>query len=167
MTNKRLVAHPPTGILRRFLRLPIVMYRYGLGGLLGGRFMLIHHIGRKSGQVRDVVVEVVSHDKITETYYVASGWGYSAQWYQNLVATPNVNIQVGRRNLAVKSETLSPIEGAAILKQYREKHPFTANHLGQVMGLELGQASIDDLVNIARESLPIVAFHPMTEQATY
>ncbi len=161
MTNKGLVAHPPTGILRWFLRLPIVMYRYGLGGLLGGRFMLIHHIGRKSGQAREVVVEVVSHDKTTDTYYVASGWGYGAQWYQNLLVTPHVNIQVGRRKLEVKSETLSPQDGAEILKQYREKHPFTANQLGQVMGLKIGNASIDEMVSIVRESLPIVAFRPI------
>jgi len=161
MTSKGLVAHPPTGILRWFLRFPIVMYRLGLGGLLGGRFMLIHHIGRKSGQMREVVVEVVSHDKARDIYYVASGWGYSAQWYRNLVATSEVDIEVGWCKLHVRAESISPTDGAEILNQYHQQHPFTANQLSQIMGVDIRHASVDEMVEIVRNSLPIVAFHPI------
>jgi len=160
MANGKLVAQTPTGFLRLFLRFPIIMYRYGLGGLLGGRFMLIHHIGRKSGQKREVVVEVIGHDVHSDTYYVASGWGYGSQWYRNIVATPDVDIQVGRRKLNVQAQTLSPNDAAEILQAYRQKHPFTANQLGQVMGLDIAHAPMDELVGMIRDALPIVAFKP-------
>ena len=158
MSDKDLVTKRPTGIFRWLLRFPIVMYRLGLGGLLGGRFMLIHHIGRKSGQARQAIVEVIRHDKASDTYFAASGWGYNAHWYRNLVATPEVMIHVGRREFAVTAETISAEQGAEILIAYRQKHQFAADQLGQVMGLDIGHAPIEELETMIRESLPIVGF---------
>lgn len=40
---------PPTGLSRILFRAPIWLYRRGLGWLLGKRFLLINHIGWKSG----------------------------------------------------------------------------------------------------------------------
>ena len=51
----------PSGFSRLMFRLPIYLYKVGLGGLLGGRFLLLNHVGRKSGQPRQAVVEVVRH----------------------------------------------------------------------------------------------------------
>jgi hypothetical protein len=68
-------AQPPRGLARLAWRAPIWFYRLGLGGLLGQRFVLLNHIGRRSGQPRQAVVEVVRHDKRTGTYIVASGFG--------------------------------------------------------------------------------------------
>ena len=92
MSENTLVARSPNGLLRWFLRFPIVLYHLNLGWLLGGRFMLINHVGRKSGQLRQTVVEVAGHDQSGDTYYVASGWGYKSQWYRNLLAQPEVTI---------------------------------------------------------------------------
>ena len=47
---------PVTGLKRIMFRAPIFLYRIGLGGLLGKRFLLLNHIGRKT------VMEVVNHD---------------------------------------------------------------------------------------------------------
>jgi hypothetical protein len=57
--------HPPRGLLRLALRLPIWLYRWRLGWLLGDRFLLLTHTGRKSGLPRQVVLEVVHHDEAT------------------------------------------------------------------------------------------------------
>ncbi len=72
MTNS-IVSHPPDKALRFGLRLPIWLYRMKLGWLLGNHFLLLVHIGRKSGKSRQTVIEVVQHDKKTDTYYVVSG----------------------------------------------------------------------------------------------
>src|SRR5690348_10009358 len=79
-SQKTLVSTPPSGVLRLVLRLPIALYRLKLGWLLGQRFVLLHHIGRKSGQVRETVVEVVVHDRASDTYSIVSGWGKRANW---------------------------------------------------------------------------------------
>ena len=52
-------ATPPTGLRRRLWRLPIRLYRIGLGPLMGRRIMLLTHIGRLSGKQRQAVIEVL------------------------------------------------------------------------------------------------------------
>ena len=49
----------PTGPLRLILRAPLLLYRVRLGWLLGSRFVYIVHRGRRSGAIREVMVEAV------------------------------------------------------------------------------------------------------------
>jgi hypothetical protein len=49
----------PAGALKLALRLPIYLYRLNLGWLLGHRFLLFAHLRRKSGLLRDTVLEVI------------------------------------------------------------------------------------------------------------
>jgi len=110
-SQKTLIATLPTGLLRQMLRLPIALYRLNLGWLLGERFVLLNHAGRKTGQVRKTVIEIIDHDAVNHIYYVVSGWGSKANWYQNLLKTPNIVIEIGRRKLSVCAETLAPLAG--------------------------------------------------------
>lgn len=165
-SQKTLVSTPPSGGLRLVLRLPIALYRLKLGWLLGQRFVLLHHIGRKSGQVRETVVEVVGHDRASDTYYIVSGWGKRANWYQNLLATPKITIQVGRRRLHVCAEPVPPSEGARVLLDYRQNHPLAIRELSRVLtGANLSKASPAELERIVQETLPIIALRPRAEQA--
>lgn len=154
-----LVSQAPTGFRRWLFRLPITLYRLRLGGVLGERFMLINHIGRKSGSVRQVVVEVVAHDTSADCYYAVSGWGYKSQWYQNLMAQPNITIQVGWRSLAVHAEQVPPTQGSEILSAYRQRHPRAARELGKVMAVDFDSRH-DELAQIIKERLPVIAFCP-------
>ncbi|HLW02438.1 MAG TPA: nitroreductase family deazaflavin-dependent oxidoreductase [Ktedonobacterales bacterium] len=163
---KTLVSAPPSGVLRLVLRLPIVLYRLRLGWLLGQRFVLLEHIGRTSRQVRKTVVEVIGHDRASDTYFIASGWGRRADWYQNLLATPPITIQVGRRHLSVYAETVSAAEGVHMLLDYRQSHPLAIRELSRVLtGANLAKASAEELERIVQETLPIVALRPRAEQA--
>lgn len=128
---------PPAGLSRLLFRLPIWLYRLKLGWLLAGRFLLINHIGRKSGLPRQVVVEVVRHDAASDAYIVASGFGDKAQWFQNLLATPDVTIQVGRRKLAVRARRLSPDEAAGEMADYARRNPGAARGLARFMGFQV------------------------------
>lgn len=77
----KITQHKPAGVLRAMFRAPIFLYRIHLGWLLGGRFLMLTHIGRKSGVPRQTVIEVVSHDKETGKYYVAAAWRDKSDWY--------------------------------------------------------------------------------------
>ncbi len=160
MTEKTLVTQPPSGWLRLALRLPLVLYRLRLGWLLGERFLRLYHVGRKTGQVRETVVEVVHHDQLGNIYYIVSGWGYKAQWYQNLMAMPDVVIQVSSRRWGVTAETLPPELGADILIKYRTQHPRAAGELSRVMGINIARTSPTGLIDIVHESLPVIALRP-------
>jgi deazaflavin-dependent oxidoreductase (nitroreductase family) len=156
MPPKPLVTKLPEGLLRFILRLPIVFYSLRLGWLLGDRFVLLIHIGRKTGRLRRTVVEVIGYEEETDTYYIVSGWGYQANWYQNLLATPQISIEVGRRRLEVHAKTLPTEESAQILLSYRQRHPIAARELSRLMGLDLSEASPLELEGIIKGRLPVL-----------
>ncbi|MFJ9538368.1 nitroreductase family deazaflavin-dependent oxidoreductase [Streptomyces sp. NPDC101225] len=125
---------PPSGWRRWAFRLPIRLYRAGLGPLLGKRFLLLHHTGRTSGRQRQAVIEVVSYDAHAGTWIVASGFGPKSDWYQNLRHRPEAAVQFGRRRFTVTAHFLTPGEGADIMAAYAKKHPRAARRLCSLMG---------------------------------
>ncbi|MFI5660906.1 nitroreductase family deazaflavin-dependent oxidoreductase [Streptomyces sp. NPDC051684] len=127
----------PRGWTRRLARLPIGLYRMGLGPLFGRRLLLLHHTGRVSGLDRRVVLEVVAHDSVDGTWILASGFGPKAAWFQNLRATPKTEIQVGNRHYAVTAHFLTPEEGSDIMARYAPRHPRAARRLCAFMGIEV------------------------------
>ncbi|WP_328769816.1 nitroreductase family deazaflavin-dependent oxidoreductase [Streptomyces sp. NBC_00286] len=133
----------PTGWRRLAVRLPILLFRVGLGPLFGKRLLLLHHVGRFSGLDRRVILEVVSHDPADASWTVASGFGPKADWYQNLRRQPKTLIQSGNRLHAVAAHFLSRDEGAEIMAGYARRHPRTARRLCAFMGLPAdgGEAS--------------------------
>jgi deazaflavin-dependent oxidoreductase (nitroreductase family) len=114
---------PPRGLARLALRMPIWLYRLGLGWLLGGRVLLLTHIGRKSGLPRQAVIEVARHDPASDTYIIASGFGTQVDWLRNIEKNPNVLVQSGTRRLEAVAERL-PIDVAADeLHSYAVRYP--------------------------------------------
>lgn len=125
---------PLTGWKRIVARLPVHLYRIGLGPLLGKRLLLLIHTGRISGPSHEAVLEVVEHDPRGRTWTVASGFGPQAQWYRNLRHTPQATIQVGRRYHAITAHFPSAEEGGWIMVRYATAHPHLAKRLCAYMG---------------------------------
>ncbi|MCX4854964.1 nitroreductase family deazaflavin-dependent oxidoreductase [Streptomyces canus] len=125
----------PTGWRRLALRLPVLLFRAGLGPLFGKRFLLLHHAGRATDRDHMTVLEVVSHDSAAASWTVASGFGLRADWYRNLRAQPKTLIQVGNRPVAVTAHFLPPEEGAEIMADYARRHPRTVRRLCAFMNL--------------------------------
>ncbi|MEU0337503.1 nitroreductase family deazaflavin-dependent oxidoreductase [Streptomyces bobili] len=126
---------PPTGWRRLAARAPLLLFRAGLGPVLGKRFLLLHHVGRRTGCDHHVVLEVVTHEALFPGWTVASGFGPGSDWYRNLRAHPKTVIQVGNRYHAVTALFLSPDDGARIMADYARRHPRTARRLCAFMGL--------------------------------
>src|SRR5574339_1000973 len=99
-----IIDRPPSKALRFGLRLPIWLYRLRLGWLLDNRFLMLAHKGRISGQLHQTVIEVVQHDKATDTYYAVSGWGAKADWYQNIQKNPLVTVHVSGRSFQARAQ---------------------------------------------------------------
>lgn len=119
-------AEPPKGFSRLLWRAPIWMYRLGLGGLMGGRFLLLNHTGRVSGQPRQNVLEVVDHDEAANTYTVAAGFGKESDWYKNILKTPEVTIQVGSWEMAMTAVPLEPEDSGQAMVEYAHRNPRAA-----------------------------------------
>ena len=126
--SKSIVDTSPSKALRFGLHLPVWLYRVHLGWLLGNRFLMLTHTGRKSGQPHQTVVEVVRYNEETDTYYVVSGWGEKSDWYQNIRKTPSVTIQAGRRTFQAKAEFIPVEKAIGIVETYARDHPRSAAH---------------------------------------
>lgn len=133
---------PPTGLRRLAFRTPIALYRAHLGWLLGGRFVLLHHRGRKTGRPRQVVLEVVEHSP-DDSYVIAAGFGTKSDWYRNLLAAPETTIQVGRRRTAVHAATIDQDDGAELMARYASRHPRAGRALCTLMGFEVDGSPAD------------------------
>ncbi len=157
--NKATIATAPHGLLRFGLRLPIWLYRLHLGWLLGNRFLLLTHIGRKSGLPRRTVIEVVKHDKESNSFYVVSGWGNKSDWYQNIHPNPDVVISVGQRKLQVHAEDILLSEAVDILEEYTRRYPLAFKELTRLFLKEELQPGREASQRLA-EIMPMVAFRP-------
>jgi deazaflavin-dependent oxidoreductase (nitroreductase family) len=148
----------PRGILRWLLRLPINLYRWDVGWLLGERFMLLEHVGRKTGHWHSAVVEVIGHDPASDTYYAASGWHLRSDWYRNILAHPQVRVSTDRRRrLTANAEKLPAAEAGDRLIEYAHAHPWLMEELAEIMGYP--NHKTDSEIRAIGGSLPVVGFH--------
>jgi deazaflavin-dependent oxidoreductase (nitroreductase family) len=140
----RLVSGPIASVLDQVLhspwlaRAPIGIYRAGLGFLFGSRMLMLEHIGRKSGQRRYVVLEVIAHET-PDSYVIASGFGESAQWFRNVMAEPQVRISTGRRrSVRAQARRMTADEADAALSSYIARHPRAWEALRRVIADAVG-----------------------------
>ncbi len=149
---------PPTGWRKHLWRAPIYLYRVGLGPILGKRFLLLTHQGRKSGLPRQAVIEIVRYDPEEEVYYVASGFGATSDWYRNLQAHPQATIQIGNKTYPVRAHFLSPEESGEEMLRYARKHRRAALELARLIGLEIDDPDDDEeWRTMGRDFVPFVA----------
>jgi deazaflavin-dependent oxidoreductase (nitroreductase family) len=158
MVEKTRDVQPPRGLARLAFRSPIWFYRLGLGGLLGTRFLLLTHTGRKSGRERKTVLEVVRCDMEKSVFVVAAGFGPQSDWYQNLRARPRAVVQCGRRRWEMNAEFLTPEQAGEELLDYGRRHPAALRELIRFMGYTAGD-SPEETREVGRR-LAMVAFHP-------
>ena len=151
----------PTGILRALFRAPIFLYKINLGFLLGKRFLLLTHTGRKSGLSRQTVIEVVTYDKDTGAYYVAAAWRNKADWYLNILQNPRVKVQVGNRQFEAEANQTSREEAERVLWEYAQKHPFAMRELSSMMLGERLEPTRETCARLAA-SIPLISLDPVS-----
>lgn len=142
MARKIKQIQPPQGCSRAFFRAPIWLYRLGLGGLLGKRFLLLNHSGRKTGLPRQAVLEVVQHRPQTNTFTVTAAFGTKTQWYQNVLANPLASVQVGWKKWPVRAVQLPPEEGGEVFADFCSRYPGEAK-FAPLIGYEVDGSDED------------------------
>jgi len=112
----------PAGVAGKLMRLPLFLYRLGLGPLLDLLpLLIITTRGRKSGLPRHSVLEYRRHGS---RHYVVSAWGRRTQWFQNLLANPLVTIQKGRERFGARASVVEDSgEALRVLYLFRKKAP--------------------------------------------
>lgn len=154
MTEPRLQRKgSPKGLQRLFFRAPIVLYRIGLGALMGKRFLMLEHVGRKSGETRRTVLEVVLDEN--DAVYIASGWGSSSQWFRNVRANPSVVFHHGSKRYETEAVVVDQTEAKRVMDVYAEIHPRALDRLASFMIDDPGATTGERARRVA-ESIPIL-----------
>lgn len=126
MSNSLQLLPYPKGWLKRFFRLPILLFRLGLSVTLDRvPIMILTTRGRRSGQARFAALEYRQHGT---KVYVISGWGERPQWYQNLQHDSESTIALGQKTYRAKATVLeNPSEKARALYMFRNRVKFLSN----------------------------------------
>ena len=147
----------PTGFLKWAYDLPRWLYRWRLGWVGGHRFLMVTHLGRKTGRTRQTVLEVAHYDPATRECVVAAAYGSRSDWYQNIHAHPALLVQVGRARYTPVQRDLSPEETLFYLRDYERRYPrafrWFMHRLYAYDGTETGLREL-------AQRMPAVAFRP-------
>jgi deazaflavin-dependent oxidoreductase (nitroreductase family) len=102
-------------------------------GRVGGQFegapmALVHHVGAKSGTHR---VNPTMYQKVGDAYAVfasAAGADKNPDWYHNLLAHPETEIEVGTATIPVRARELPSEERDPIWERQKQDYPGFAGY---------------------------------------
>jgi deazaflavin-dependent oxidoreductase (nitroreductase family) len=108
------------------------LYRW-TGGLVGRRViglpnLLLTTTGRKTGLPRTVPLPYLPHPEGVMVIASFAGNPKNPAWYENLVAQPAVEVQMGRRRFRARATPASPEERPALWLQVLAQAPFYADY---------------------------------------
>lgn len=139
-------------------RLPIVLWRLGLGPLVGRSFMVLTVTGRSSGRPRHTTV--IPHVVGGQTY-VWCPWGGRSQWYRNVMANPVVTVQSYRGTQVVRAVRIEDDDEAVevVAELRRSDLPFLRLYLDAE-----GIADTPEAIVRNKQRLHIRRLDPATEE---
>ncbi|MDQ2903510.1 MAG: nitroreductase family deazaflavin-dependent oxidoreductase [Ktedonobacteraceae bacterium] len=158
MNNTLTASSKPKGLLKWAFSLPRYLYRWHLGWLLGRRFLMITHLGRKSGRRRQTVLEVVSYDPATQECLVIAGYGVHSDWYRNIQVHPAIEVQIGCQRYTPQQRLFSSEETMHLLEEYQRHHPRAFREIIRFMGYAYD--GTPEALHAISEILRGVALHP-------
>jgi deazaflavin-dependent oxidoreductase (nitroreductase family) len=148
-TNR--LPYPNHPLVKKLARSPLLLWRIGFGPVIGRVFLVLTHLGRKSGKVRRTALEYRIHDG---RIYVFSAWPRS-DWFQNILAQPRVTVQTSRGAFGALARPLQSSADYIGLYQMLEHAPVMRPLLE-----ELGMANnLNDFLR-QKEQLTVVTFDP-------
>jgi deazaflavin-dependent oxidoreductase (nitroreductase family) len=163
--------HAP-GVNSRALRwlfgLPVWLYRLHAGWLLGHRFLLLTHVGRRTGSAYCTVLEVLEWHSVSGEAVVVSGFGTRAQWYRNVLAGGAAEVQIARSRFRARARLLDIDEAKQVLLRYERRNRIVGA-LARLLLSRLVGFPYDGSAAARRralEVLPMLAFAPRIDDTS-
>jgi deazaflavin-dependent oxidoreductase (nitroreductase family) len=147
----------PPAFMIPFMKMPLILYRLGLGQMLGKRFMLVTHVGRRSGKVYRTVLAALRFDDKTREIFAVSAWSGS-NWYRNIQVTPALEVETNGVHYAPVQHSLSPEEIAALFIEFRKEHPIFSRMIARIPGWKI-DSSYEEFLQLA-STMRGMAFKP-------
>jgi hypothetical protein len=128
-------------VLRGLFRAPVYLYRWRCGRLLGRRFMLLIHVGRRTGLRRETVLEVMEY---------------------RLEGPEVVVMSTGSRRFTADYRILGADEAVRVIAGYEQRNrlmaPIIRAVLSRLLGWRYVGSELDRRWLVAH--LPLIAFRP-------
>jgi deazaflavin-dependent oxidoreductase (nitroreductase family) len=153
-------ASRPNEVLRRLFWAPVYLYRWKCGWLVGHRFLLLIHVGRRTGLRRYTVLEVMEYRKEGPEAVVMSAFGRNADWLRNIEATPCAEVVIGSQHFVAAHRFLDEEEAMRVLIGYERRNWVIAPIIRAVLSRLLGWR-YDGSTRARRRlvaQLPLIAF---------
>jgi deazaflavin-dependent oxidoreductase (nitroreductase family) len=152
----------PGRVLRWLLRAPVALYSAHAGWLLGHRFLLLRHRGRRSQRLYGTVLEVLAWRPAAREAVVMSGFGPGSQWYRNLLAGQAVEVRIARLRFAPEARPLGDEEAVGVLADYERRNRLAAPLVRAVLSrlAGFGYDGSDAARRRLVQALPLVALRP-------
>ena len=147
------IPYPDYPLIKNLYRLPVFLYRLGLGPLIGKYILILTTTGRKTGKMHRTPVEYYQHNG---RIFVMSGFGTRPDWYKNLQANPQVGLNIHGQRLCARArapETEAEWEG---LIAYLKASPVT-----QISAPGMVEKLDDPGVRDEIKKWPVLTFDPL------
>lgn len=139
--------------IRWLLRLITVVHRFvyrASGGRVGARlpgmrFLLLHHVGRRSGVERATPLLCIEDGERFAVVGSNAGDDRPPAWWLNLQRAPDAEVRFGTRRLAVRAREATGEERAALWARLVASHP-----------------GFDDYAQRTSRPIPLVLLEPRT-----
>jgi deazaflavin-dependent oxidoreductase (nitroreductase family) len=139
-------------------RTPLWLYHRNRGWMLGRTFLMLVHVGRKTGEPHDTVAMVLADDRDTGEVVIVSGWGPEADWLRNLHAGPAREVRIARERFVPEHRFLDEDEAVAVAVAFRHRHPGRVRLAGAILGW--GDLRSDAALREFVQRHPFVALRP-------
>ena len=146
--------------LHCLFRAPVYLYRWKCGWLFGHRFLLLIHVGRRTGLRRYTVLEIIEYRKEGPEAVVMSAFGRNADWLRNIEAASVAEVVIGSQRFPAAHRVLNQEEAARVLGAYERRNRLFAPIIRRVLSRLLGwhyDGSAEHRRRLA-EQLPVIAF---------
>ena len=100
----------------------------GAGQFEGKPILLLHHVGAKTGVKR---IAPLYYQDVEGGYAIFASKGGSPthpDWYHNLVANPEVGVELGSEVVAARARVTEGAERERIWSRQKEEYPFFAGY---------------------------------------
>jgi deazaflavin-dependent oxidoreductase (nitroreductase family) len=155
---------PLTPLRRRLFHAPVVLYHWGFSRVLGHRFMLLIHIGRRTGRRRETVLEVMEYRPEGPEIVVMSGFGRHPDWLRNIEATRGEEVVTGRDHFVATHRILDAEEAVRVVARYERRNrliaPIVRLGLTWLLGTRYNGSDGDRRKLVTQ--LPLIEFRPQS-----
>lgn len=140
----------------RFFKL---IYRLGMGPLVGRMILILTTTGRKTGLPRDTALQ---YEEVGGKIYLGSSRGSKADWFRNILVDPHVIVRYRCGTFRALAEpVVDPLRIADFLELRLNRHPRMVRAILKSEGL--GQSPSREELETYAQKLAIVIVRPVSE----